>query len=252
MYWGEFILIRYSVGIAAAMALSTPTVHAQSGWVNMIPLDLGTSDIAARALDQPINDVMNEAARGEDGGASALPQARSATSTTVLRFTPSTQRRSANLAGFVDRVRATDPAGARDLQQLLGSTDVIGQIGRALAPMGLQTDNLADAYTVYWITAWDIAQGQDSNPSPTQMQAVKRQAETAMLAVPQLAGASDANKQQAAEAFLVQAAMMQGMFDSATDAEQRQQLASAVRQGASASGVDLDAMQLTPDGFVKR
>ena len=247
--------------LLAIMFAAPQAAGAQSTWTPYIgPWDYGAGAMAETNLQNVLIEQQMESDAGdtqaERGPAAAsnlaAQRAPTAVSARVLRFTPSAQRRRANLASFVEKHAATDPAGARALQQQFAAGDVIGMMGQALAPLGLRVDNLADAYAAYWITAWNISHGQDSSPTAGQMQAVKRQTEQAMAAVPELAGASDADKQQTAEAFLVQAAMMQSMFDNATGAAQRQQLAAAVRQGASASGIDLDVLQLTENGFVQR
>lgn len=251
--------------IAIAGLILVPQTGLAQDLVYQAAPDLGASAMSEISGLNMINEAIMESAikeaeeserRSGTGPAApadnAVQPARLAAAPQALRFTASPERRRANLASFVERTAASDPAGAKALRQTFASTDVIGAAGRALSPMGLRVDNLADAYAVYWVTAWHISRGQDSAPAPGQMQAVKRQAERAMLAVPQLAKAGDAEKQKAAEAYLVQAVMMPGMFDGAKDAAQRQQLAAAVRQGAKASGLDLDAFELTPAGFTTR
>ncbi|QAY78094.1 hypothetical protein [Sphingosinicella sp. BN140058] len=93
-----------------------------------------------------------------DAGASQARR-RPAISPTALRYTPSMARRVANLAGFVSKTRAVDPAGAADLERMFADGDFIEKIGAALAPYGMRVDNLADAYTVYWISAWQATRG---------------------------------------------------------------------------------------------
>ncbi|WP_231725984.1 MULTISPECIES: hypothetical protein [unclassified Sphingomonas] len=67
------------------------------------------------------------------------------------------------------------------------------------------------------------------------------------------AEASDAERQEFAEALLLQAAMLgSGLDQWAREPEMLERLAKAARQGALASGLDLAKMTLTPDGFVSR
>ena len=167
-----------------------------------------------------------------------------------LSYTPSLARRKQNLAQFVAKSRAADPAAGDELAKMFASTDLIGVIGKALVPYGLRTDNVADAYTTYWLSAWLAAHGRIEDNSRAQAQAIKRQAVLALLAVPAVAGASDPAKQEFAEALLIQA----GLIDSAmrqaqSNPKQLAAIGRAVRQGAKASGLDLDAMTLTETGF---
>jgi hypothetical protein len=167
------------------------------------------------------------------------------------RFIPSVPRRKANLASFVAKSRASDPAGSAQMAQLFASTDPIVALGRDLQPYGLRTDNVADAYTVYWVQAWQAANGDTSDPSRATMQAVKRQSASALAATSEFGAATDATKQEMAEAMMVQAMLISASVDVyKDDPNMMRQLGAAVRKGAKASGLDLDAMTLTDEGFV--
>lgn len=169
-----------------------------------------------------------------------------------LSFTVSPSRRKANLAKFVAKTRPVNPDGAVKMEQLFASADVFASIGQGIAPMGLRVDNVADAYAVYWITAWEAANGiTGSRTSRVQAQSVKTQVSSALLATPEFASAGAAQKQELAEALLVQSAMITASMDQmASDPAQRRAIAAAVRKGANAMGLDLDAMTLTENGFV--
>ena len=82
-------------------------------------------------------------------------------------------------------------------------------------------------------------------------QAVKQQAMMIWLANPKLAEASDENKQEIAEALLIQALLTQAAMSRAGDDKSaKQAVKDAVRQGAASSGLALEQMQLTEQGFV--
>jgi hypothetical protein len=169
----------------------------------------------------------------------------------AARFTSSASRRRMNLAKFVERSRAADPAGATAMERLFATTDVVAAIGRALAPVGLRTDDVADAYAVWWMSAWQAAHGDASTPDRVTAQAVRAQAAHAIAATPEFAQADDAMKQEFAEALLVQTALIDGMMEEyGSDPAMAAKIAASVRQGARAAGLDLDAMTLTEAGFV--
>lgn len=67
--------------------------------------------------------------------------------------------RKRNFARFVAKTRAVNPQDVDQLQQLLGSQNVIAALGRGLAPPGLKTNDVADAMTLYVIAAWNGTQG---------------------------------------------------------------------------------------------
>ena len=137
------------------------------------------------------------------------------------------------------------------MEQLFASTDVLAQLDGELAKQGLSVANVADAYTVWWITVWEAANGVSSPTARATIDAVKRQAAGALLAVPAFATASDADKQNLAESLLVQAMLLEAMNDTyREDATVGPQLRAAAAQGARGMGLDLSAMTLTADGFV--
>nr|WP_315381858.1 DUF6683 family protein [uncultured Sphingomonas sp.] len=181
-------------------------------------------------------------------GASAAPTRADAS---VLHYTPSRSRRSANLAAFVQKTRAVDPRGAADLQKVFAEGDFIERIGALVAPHGLRVDNVADAYAVWWITAWHAARGNNDEPPPATLTAVRAQAASAILATGEIASASDAQKQELAEALWIQSTLIDISIEQAKgDAAHLRQIGDAVRKGAKGMGLNLDAIDLTSQGFV--
>jgi hypothetical protein len=168
-----------------------------------------------------------------------------------LSFKPVLSQRKANLANFVSKIRAVDQSGAAELEQLFSSTDIIEAIAQALSPYGLRVDNVADAYTVYWMSSWQASVGKTDDFQPNEISKVRAQAQLALLNVPEISNATESDKQAFAEALLVQTALIDGAMEQAAgNTEQLRAIAFAVRKGASAAGLDLDAMTLTGDGFV--
>jgi hypothetical protein len=173
-------------------------------------------------------------------------------STVSLTYPPSASRTRQNLQNFVSKTRATDPAGAAQMAQLFANGDIIDQMDGVMQGKGLTVSNTADAYAVWWVSAWQAANGDTRDIGGATYQAVSAQAARGFAATAQFASATDAQKQEMAEAMLVQAVMIDQFKDTyANDPASKQKLADAVRQGAKKSGLDLDAMTLTEDGFVK-
>lgn len=171
-------------------------------------------------------------------------------STTSLTYRPSKSRRQVNLAGFVNKSRTVDPVGSASMARLFASTDVIEAMGVQLAPLGLRIDNVADAYATWWMSAWLAANKVSSDPSRAAAQAVRAQAARGLSADPEIRAASDADKQELAEALLIQAALIGASQEKfGDDAAMVEKLAVATRRGAKASGLDLGAMTLTDEGF---
>ncbi|MET3725844.1 hypothetical protein ABIC35_003780 [Sphingomonas trueperi] len=168
-----------------------------------------------------------------------------------LRYVPSKTRRSANLTAFVKKTRAADPQGAADLESVFAEDDFIERIRALVAPHGLQIENVADAYTLWWLTAWHAARGNNDTPPPEILAAVKAQAARAVLATGEIATASDAQKQELAEALWIQSALIDVAVEQAKqDPARLRQIGDAVRKGAKGMGLNLDAIDLTSQGFV--
>jgi hypothetical protein len=180
-------------------------------------------------------------------GSQSQPIQRSAR----LEFRVSASRRRQNLSKFVEKTRATDPQGAAQMAKLFASTDFIGVIGKSIAPYGLQVNNVADAYTVYWSNAWLGAHGRQDNLSKAQVMAVKNQAAQILSATPRFGSATDAQKQELAEALLIQAALIESAIDYAkSDPALLARTKAAIAQGAKNFGLDLYQMTLTSQGFL--
>ncbi|MFC4291482.1 DUF6683 family protein [Sphingorhabdus arenilitoris] len=174
------------------------------------------------------------------------------TLSTSLTYTPSASRTRANLQAFVNKSRSADPAGAAQMEQLFASTDIIGAIGSAMRGVGLDKNNAADAFAVYWVSAWQAAYGDTSTQGSGTYGAVAQQAARGLASSPEFARATDAQKQEMAEAMMVQAAMIDAAKEQAAgDPDMLRKVGQAVMQGAKATGLDLDQMTLTEDGFVK-
>lgn len=170
-----------------------------------------------------------------------------------LEYTPSLERRQTNLSEFAEQRQVKHLDGAEDLEELLSSTQVIEAVQQTIEPFGLKITNLADAYTLWWITAWQASEGSSTYVDKQTAQAVKQQAVKIWLANPKLAQANDASKQAIAEALLIQALLTQAALNRASkDPASQQAVQEAVRQGAAASGLALQDMELTEEGFVLR
>lgn len=168
-----------------------------------------------------------------------------------LTYAPSVEQRRKDLTQFVARSRKSDPQGAAALEKLFATQDIIAQINGQLVAYGFRPNDLGEAYAAWWLNSWLASRGQTDDPSKQQIAAVRTQAARAIAAIPAVGGADDAAKQQMAEAYLVQTALIGAHLEQAKgDPARLKRLAAAVNQGARRSGLNLEAMTLTDDGFV--
>lgn len=245
---------RTLAALIATAVLSGPAAAQDMGWSTIIPSVAGT-DMLGTALRESMQ--QQEARSGQSRAGSAGSRQGSASASApasdlaALRYTLSTTRRAANQRAFVEKTRRIDQGNARDLERLFASGDVIDRLGEAMEPIGLRTDNLADAFAIWWITAWNATQGTNPTPSRAQSQAVRAQAARALASVPSIRGASDAQKQEFAEALLIQMVFVDvAVEQNKGNPAQLRALSSAVAQGARGMGLDLSRMRLTENGFV--
>ncbi|WP_379920991.1 DUF6683 family protein [Erythrobacter sp. R86502] len=181
-------------------------------------------------------------------GEQAAPVAPS----TRFTFTPSRARTQTNVRNFV--ARTPHPAARAELEQMFAvQPGLMDEISTAARSFGFDPHNVADAYAMWWMNAWLVANKRDEVPDAATVKAVKRQVRNAFAATPDFAVSGDAERQEYAEALLLQATMLGSMFEqSKNDPKLLDQLAEAARQGAKASGIDLSEMTLTQAGFVPR
>lgn len=188
-----------------------------------------------------------EAGRAPD---QATPEA--ATASDAGLFRPSLERRRKNLADFVAKTRRADPAGADSLAALFAQGDVIEQMKPLVAKVGLDVNRVADAQALYWFAAWNAAHGDNPDPTPRQMAAIRAQAAQALAATPAFATADDATRQNMAEALWIQVLLLDGAVEQAkADPAQLKAVGVAAAQGARASGFDVQALKLTDAGFAR-
>ncbi|TSD89582.1 hypothetical protein FFK22_006140 [Mycobacterium sp. KBS0706] len=220
--------------------------HAQDMfWSTTLPAITGTDTLGLHLRELREQQPNGGQRRAQPNPVPGTPSAA------AFRYTPSPQRRAANLAQFVAKSRQNDPRGADDLARLFASGDVIEKMRAPLAKVGLRVDDVADAYTVYWVNAWQASRGVDYEISRHTATAVRSQVAGVMASTGALRGAGDAARQEMAESLLIQAMLIEAAVQqSKGNPELGHQLATAVSQGARGMNLDLAGMTLTEDGFV--
>jgi hypothetical protein len=243
--------LRAAIVLALALPWAGSALAQEQGWVGIISTATHSDPLSMMLDDRMRQDEERNRRSRRSPAADAASAAPTRVEASALHYTPSLARRSANLAAFVQKTRARDPQGADDLQKVFAEGDFIERIRAEIAPHGLQIEDVADAYTLWWLTAWHAARGNNDTPPPEILAAVKAQAARAVLATGEIATASDAQKQELAEALWVQSALIDVAVEQAKqDPARLRQIGDAVREGAKGMGLNLDAIDLTPHGFV--
>ena len=226
----SLVLSSMFVGVSAASAQAFDGFAGQMAMINM------QHSVLQRSIGNQVR---------------SSPASSTISNTSNLTFRTQMSNRRTNYASFIDRLRGNDPQGAAALEKLLASRDLVAEVGQGITHYGLRADNVADAYAVWWTQSWQAAHGDTSDPSRAAMQAVKAQAVRGIGSTPVFTNATDAMKQEFAETLLLQAALTSSYVDTyKNDPAMMRKMGDAVRKGAKASGLDLDSMTLTENGFV--
>ncbi len=168
----------------------------------------------------------------------------------TLEFKPSTKLRQQNISRFLAKLSANNPSTARQTDRVPSANAVMGQIDKNMAAVGLKSNNVADAYAVYWTNAWLGSRGRNEDLPKAQMIAVRNQAANALLLNPKFKSATNIQKQELAEALILQTVLISAFVGNAkSDPTLMEKVKFAISQGAKGMGLDLDRMTLTPQGF---
>lgn len=231
--------------LAAFLVVVTPTsVLAQDMGGAFINAGIGNSGI--EAVNQSIEDEGDdESSHGHD------EQYRQ--NSHLLEYVVSRERRQANMDNFLASMTKSDPASAANLKPLFDDGKFLERVEQSIRPIGLRSNNLADAYTIWWVSSWEAVSGREAVKNPAMYSAVKKQASAALLSVPALANLTDSDKQEMAEMLMMQGLVIAARSKAAKgDSAKTSMLAGAVQQSAKVMGVDLAKMELTVNGFVAR
>lgn len=205
------------------------------------PLQAITADVAQKGLMSDIRSSSN---------ASDAQMGRKPVDSVLVTYRFNKERTKANLTALAQRMRATDPVNGAQMERLFASTDVIGPVRRVMGQFGLEQNNVAHAYALYWVIYWGLANNVHDTPSAVAMQAVARQAGLGFANNADFAAMNDVGKQQAAEELMALAAIMDATSEHVkSDPALAAKAAKAALQGSKASGLELDKMILTEQGF---
>jgi hypothetical protein len=191
----------FFVGFAAVQAMSMP-VSAQDYYTP--PINVVYDFASQSALTNSINQNGADEIERSNASQSNFPNSNNKKDSlhfTQPSFKPSIIVRKRNLANFVSKIRATNPSQAGKMEALFANGDIIDQMDGVMQGIGLSASNTADAYAVWWVSAWQAANGDTRDIGGATYQAVSAQAARGFAATAQFANANDAQKQEMAEAI---------------------------------------------------
>jgi len=151
----------------------------------------------------------------------------------------------------VDRIRANNPAGAKQFDVASRQHDMVKLFADDASRNGIDANDVADVAALYWITAWSVVHRHA--PTAEEIAAVRSQVKGALAQAAELASASDEEKQRMADDMIFQLMLLQAAFEQARASHNDaalDMLATTTYRTALANKVDLRAMDLGTAGLV--
>ncbi len=155
---------------------------------------------------------------------------------------------------YIDFVAKQGPGDLNKAREEVGRLDPVRVWSRGVAEDGLHPGDVADAMASYWVLNWAVANGGDNTRE--QMLAVRRNLQPTIASNPAFTRLSDAQKQEMAEALMINYIFQREVYTRALQAHDEPLLArlraAAVARFQHEAGVDLRRIALTDQGFVNR
>jgi hypothetical protein len=182
----------------------------------------------------------------------ATPRTSSTTRVSLFAFKPAAQRRQSNIDSFITNLIAANPGQDKQIRDAFGDPTLFSVVDKSIAPMGLSTENLADAFTIWWITNWETSRAIAGSVEPKgRPQAVQKQVQTMLFRMPSALKLSDEEKQDLADYLILQTVLINRMAEHAKqDPSQWLKVVKGIKASAFELGFDFDSMELTDTGFV--
>jgi hypothetical protein len=172
--------------------------------------------------------------------------------TNFLRFKVSETRREQNIADYIVRVKSVDKAYAPVLAAELSDGRVFASYSKMLRSLGLDSSDLGDNLTMWWVTAWEAANLDGEEPPASALTKVRMQVRR-LLSNSMLSELGDAEKQAFSDSLIIQSLVLANQIDQVrSKPREASQLAKGIKKSAAMLGLDLNSMTLTKDGFVPR
>lgn len=170
----------------------------------------------------------------------------------ATRFKRDPARLEAMQAKLVDQMRQTAPEAASDVEKLFGQ-NLIATLAPQMAQLGLDTNDMADMTTVYWVTAWEASNGiVGRQTDPALVKGARDQIAKTMASAAQM---TDAQKQGVADMMLLQGLLAEARMGAAAKAGVATQQRMSDTIHAEAGRIlktDLRQVALTPAGFAPK
>ena len=233
-----------------------PSASAQE--LNLGPIiDPGIAGQAAaqrQIAEQEYKRATGHAWHGSSGGKRPPTSGRGGAGNTVkgsTRFRVDGTARQKRVAAWMTKMRAVDAKGMAQFERTPAGRNLFSVIQPQLTRYSLRADDLADCLTVYLVNAWYGVRGNDQDPPRAYVLATRTQMRTSLLSNSIFATATDATKQEVAEALLLQTIEDgSNLAVAKKDPKQMPRVKSLIRQGVLKTfKLDMTKLKLTSQGL---
>lgn len=253
----NFSLKPLSVALAAGLLLAASAARAQQS-VELI-MENYTSSVMSITSTQIGNIMVEEAVRRNNGlsprAGKTAPAAAAKTPAASFAYTPTPALRQQTVQGYVNRLKANNPAAAQAVAANLGpGKHDYGQVYRGIVQgTGLRENDAADNLAAYLVLGWmivnDVRQASGlpaGAPRGVRAQLAPKLAANAQLTKPGTAA-------QLGEELKLLLVVVQGGWQAAL----KENTLPQYRQGVAAMfknqyGLNMAQLKLTPQGFAKK
>lgn len=227
-------------GFAAMDAMNT--LHANN-------LDL---TLRASGADNTPRQWRNVPRDQRHGGASTPPAASAPTTDMRFRRDPAVTREVQ--AELVRTVSRTAPEAGREMAALFEGADPIAAASPFFRGYSLDTANVVDAVTIYYLAMWGVANDQEARMTRDQARGARAHV-ARVVAFDAMGLTTPAARQRFAETLVYQGLLMDAAIERAqidNDPALRRTLSDAAHRQMTSLGLDMRRLAITGEGFVPR
>lgn len=139
------------------------------------------------------------------------------------------------------------------LNRQVQANEIFPQASVVLNSVGLNDNNLADTYTSWLLSSYDVIEENSLTSDPAVVEAVNEQVVLALALEGKMLDLSNSEKQFASDDLLLNAVLIAASLELVKDnPSERRAYAEKVKNIVRASGVDFDTLVLTREGFKPR
>ena len=179
------------------------------------------------------------------------PAANAAALAARTSYRPDPAVRQQVYARAVATIQKASPEDAAQLRTKLANGTLRAAATKYLSGYGMSPNNVVDTTALYLASAWFASRASAGDPPPAQMKGLRRQVALTFATMPRLMGASNAAKQELAEANIIQSVIAGSLANqAASDPKIAGSVrASVVRAVRDMYQLDLTQLNLTAQGL---